>query len=115
MNALVRSVLTSNPSLKRTKIPDPPSFSHSAMGRKNLENYRPMQFFIPDSSVFSDLKNSLPFGRYLNIKFVFFYFLNLGGSLVSLFWKKQTYMKKRIFSKVCSAIPQYKSNRNLHF
>jgi hypothetical protein len=99
MNALVRSVLTSNPSLKRTKIPDPPSFSHSAMGRKNLENYRPMQFFIPDSSVFSDLKNSLPFGRYLNIKFVFFLFLKFRGIFGIAFLEKANIYEKTNFFK----------------
>jgi hypothetical protein len=71
---LVIKLSTSNPPLKCTKSMDPTFFSHSAMGPKNLKFFRLIQFSTPDSPVFATFKYSLPFGRYLMLKFGFFKF-----------------------------------------
>jgi hypothetical protein len=56
-----KTTLQQTTTTNNTKIPDP-LFSHSAMGRKNLEKYRPIQFFTRFVVVFSKVKYSLPFG-----------------------------------------------------
>jgi hypothetical protein len=60
---------------------DPTFFSHSAMGPKSLKKFRHIQFFTPDSPVVAEFKYSLPFGRYLMLKYGFFQILTILGGL----------------------------------
>jgi hypothetical protein len=92
---------------------DPPFF-HSAMGPKNLKKFRHIQFSTPDSPVFAEFKYSLPFWRYCMLKFGFFQIFQILGCLWHRFLSKCYLYKKKILTKVCSAIPQYQSIRNLH-
>lgn len=59
-SAIKNKLITSNSPLNCTKTPDP---------LFPIPLWDVIQFFTPDLPVFSDFRNSLPFGRYLNIKF----------------------------------------------